>query len=145
MVAVAFFAEDLVQQIGAAVDDELLIGVVQRGVHTTQHFDHAEAIQSAVGVPPTAVERVIVLRSPAASMIGQDGAGLQGVGLTSLAGGGVIDAKNMTAMPKAALIRLEAASLTNPSGAAVIANDGAGLKNMSAQFSAGAVFGSGTK
>ena len=51
MVAVAFFAEDFVEEVGAAVDDEVLVAVVERGVHTAEYFEDFQAIERAVGVP----------------------------------------------------------------------------------------------
>ena len=49
--AVAFPAEDFVQQVGGSVDHALLLVQVGRGVHAAEDFDDAQAVERAVSVP----------------------------------------------------------------------------------------------
>ena len=51
MPSVTVFPEDFVEKIGAPVDDEVLIGVVQGGIDAAEHFDDLQSIEGAVGVP----------------------------------------------------------------------------------------------
>ena len=50
MVAVAFFAINLMEQIGGTVDDEVLIGEVRRGVDAAEQLDDPQAVDGAVRV-----------------------------------------------------------------------------------------------
>lgn len=51
MVAVAGFAEDFVEEVGGAVDDEVLFDEVGGGVDAAEDLDDLEAVEGAVGVP----------------------------------------------------------------------------------------------
>ncbi len=51
VIAVAILAENFMQQVGATVDDEVLIGVVEGGVHAAEDFDDLEAVEGAMGIP----------------------------------------------------------------------------------------------
>lgn len=51
MEAVALLAKDLVEQVGAAVDHQMLVGEIERRVDAAEHLDDPEAIESSVGVP----------------------------------------------------------------------------------------------
>lgn len=51
MEAVGRFAEDFVEEIGSAVDDEVLLDEVRGGIYAAENFDDAEAVEGAVGVP----------------------------------------------------------------------------------------------
>ena len=50
MVAVAVLAVNFVEQIAGAVDDEVLIGEVRRGVHAAEEFDDLQTVDGAVRV-----------------------------------------------------------------------------------------------
>lgn len=51
MEAVAGFAEDFVEEVGGAVDDEVLFDELGGGVDAAEDFEDAEAVEGAVGVP----------------------------------------------------------------------------------------------
>jgi hypothetical protein len=51
MEAVAGLAENLVQQIGCTVDDQVLFDKVRMRVYATEDFQHAQPVERAVGVP----------------------------------------------------------------------------------------------
>ena len=50
MVAVALLAINLMEQIGGAVDDEVLIGEVRLGIDTTEQLDNLQSVDSSVCV-----------------------------------------------------------------------------------------------
>lgn len=51
MKAIARLAEDLMEQVGGAVNDEVLLDEVGVGVDAAEDLDDAEAVEGAVGVP----------------------------------------------------------------------------------------------
>jgi hypothetical protein len=51
VVAIALLAEDFVEEVGAAIDDEVLVGVLERRVHAAEDLDHPQAVEGAMGVP----------------------------------------------------------------------------------------------
>ena len=51
VVAIALLTEDFVEEIGAAIDDEVLVGVLERRVHAAEDLDYPQAVEGAMGVP----------------------------------------------------------------------------------------------
>ena len=50
MVAVALLAVNLMEQIGGAVDDKVLIGEVRRGIDTAEYLDNLQSVDGSVCV-----------------------------------------------------------------------------------------------
>ena len=48
VITVAVLAENLVQQVGGAVDDQVLLNKIRRGIDTSQQLDDPQSIQGAV-------------------------------------------------------------------------------------------------
>ena len=87
VVAVAFFAKDLVEEIGATVDDEMLVGVVERGIDAAEHFDDLQSIERAVCVPDGAEDLFGAVLGSCIPLIGGDICAEFALQITDMPGG----------------------------------------------------------
>jgi hypothetical protein len=96
-------------------------------------------------IPPTVVEQVVQLRGPTDALIGNDGSSLTDISIAAVEGGVVVDANNLNAFRKAAILGQDAASILGQDAASLIGKHGAGFKGMSAPSTGGSAFGSGQR
>lgn len=68
MVAVGCLAEDLVEQVRRAVDDQMLVGEARGGINAAEDFQHFQAIERAVGLVDGAKDFSPRIRGPLCSL-----------------------------------------------------------------------------
>ncbi len=71
MVAIGRFAEDLVNQVAEAIDDQMLVGVFERRVDAAKHLEHAQIVERAVRVPNRAEHLDGTISSGVVTLLGR--------------------------------------------------------------------------